>query len=109
MLNGIEVLNEVEMHKEFPTILLISFIVFLVLGICIIFSEGLKAKLLGIFFLNCCLISIIFGLLINSQHSGIIEYQVTISDDVSMVEFNERYEVVKVEGKIWTIVEKESE
>lgn len=34
-------------------------------------------------------------------------YQVTIDDSVSMVEFNEKYDIVEVEGKIYTIKEKE--
>lgn len=33
-------------------------------------------------------------------------YEVTISDDVNFNEFNSRYEVVKQEGLIYTIVEK---
>ena len=107
MLNGIEVLNKVEMYKEFPMILLIPFVVFLILGVCMIYQNGLKNKILAILFLLCCLISLISGLLINSQLSGVVQYQVTISDNVSMVEFNEKYDVISVEGKIYTIVEKE--
>ena len=49
------------------------------------------------------------GLKIEGSPSDIKQYQVTISDDVSMVEFNKRYDVISVEGKIWTIVEKEGE
>ena len=107
MLNGIEVLNTINMYKEFPMVLVIPIVVFLVLGVCFIFEDGLKTKLLAILFLICCLISIISGLLINSQLSGVVQYQVTISDNVSMVEFNERYDVISVQGKIYTIVEKE--
>ena len=33
-------------------------------------------------------------------------YQVIIDDSVSMVEFNEKYDIVEVEGKIYTIKEK---
>ena len=35
-------------------------------------------------------------------------YQVIIDDSVSMVEFNEKYDIVEVEGKIYTIKEKEN-
>jgi hypothetical protein len=35
-----------------------------------------------------------------------VEYQVTISDDVPMVEFNSKYEIVNQNGKIYTIKEK---
>lgn len=37
---------------------------------------------------------------------GTTYYQVIIDDSVSMVEFNEKYDIVKVEGKIYTIKEK---
>lgn len=33
-------------------------------------------------------------------------YQVIIDDSVSMVEFNEKYDIVNIEGKIYTIREK---
>lgn len=35
------------------------------------------------------------------------QYQVLISEEVSMTEFNERYEIVDQEGQIFTIREKE--
>ena len=35
-------------------------------------------------------------------------YQVIIDDSVSMVEFNEKYDIVNIEGKIYTIKEKEN-
>lgn len=109
MLNGIEVLNKIEMHKNFSIILIIPITVFLALSLVTTLEDGLKSKIIGILFAICALISLTVGLVINKQHSGIIQYQVTIDDSVSMVEFNERYEVIEVEGKIWTIVEKESE
>ena len=38
---------------------------------------------------------------------GITEYQVILSDDYSANELYEKYEVVKTEGKIWYIRDKE--
>jgi hypothetical protein len=43
----------------------------------------------------------------STEPSDIKQYKVTISDSVSMVEFNEKYDVIEVEGKIYTIREKE--
>lgn len=37
------------------------------------------------------------------------EYQVLISEDVSLVEFNERYEIVDKQGKIYTVRERNGE
>ena len=110
MLDGIEVLNKVEMYKEFPLWLLILIIVFLVIGVffCMI-GVSIKTKLIGILFLTICLVCLVCGIIISTQPSDIKQYQVTISDSVSMVEFNEKYDVIKVEGKIYTIREKENE
>lgn len=36
-------------------------------------------------------------------------YQVTVDDDVSMNEFNDRYEVLSIDGKIYTVIDKEEE
>jgi uncharacterized membrane protein YeaQ/YmgE (transglycosylase-associated protein family) len=35
------------------------------------------------------------------------EYKVTISEEVNFNEFNERYEIIEQEGKIYTIIERE--
>jgi hypothetical protein len=35
-----------------------------------------------------------------------VQYKVTISDEVSMNEFLEKYEIIEQEGKIYTIEEK---
>ena len=39
--------------------------------------------------------------------TGKYDYQVTIDDSVLMVEFTEKYEIVEINGKIYTIREKE--
>ena len=109
MLNGIEVLNESYVNKDFPLWILIFVIILLVIGVFCIFGIEMKTKLIGILSLTICLICLFCGIIIANKPSNIKQYQVTISDDVSIVEFNERYDVIDVEGKIWTIVEKEGE
>lgn len=54
-----------------------------------------------IVFMVCC---------IKYNHSKLdhVEYQVTISNDVPIVEFNSKYEIVNQNGKIYTIKEKEN-
>lgn len=120
MLNGIEVLNENYVPLDFPTDLFLGYIVCLTLAVIfcwatiklmkdgIVFGVvvfGVLTMLSFVIFIAC----FTTGLKIEGSPSDIKQYQVTISDDVSMVEFNERYDVINVEGKIWTIVEKESE
>lgn len=109
MLNGIEVLNESYINKDFPFWILIFVTILLVIGVFCVFGIKIKTQLIGIASLTICFIWLVGGIIISNQPSDIKQYQVTISDNVSMVEFNERYDVIKVEGKIWTIVEKEGE
>lgn len=49
----------------------------------------------------------IFGNLTIRKSTGNYEYKVTISDEVNLVEFNEKYEIINQEGLIYTIKEKE--
>ena len=107
MLNGIEVLNDGYINKDFPLWMLIFIVIFLVIGVFCIFGIEMKTKLIGITSSTICFILLVSGIIISNQPSDIIQYQVTIDESVSMVEFNERYEVIEVEGKIYTIVEKE--
>lgn len=107
MLNGIEVLNWEYINKDFPTWLLGIVVLFLMVGVCCLFGENFRMKLIGLISSLCCLICFICGIVYCKEPSDIKQYQVTISDDVSMVEFNEKYDVIKVEGKIYTIREKE--
>jgi hypothetical protein len=46
-----------------------------------------------------------FGLQTPTEYET--QYKVTVSDEVSMVEFHEKYEIIKTEGKIYTVREKE--
>lgn len=34
------------------------------------------------------------------------QYKITVSDEVSMIEFNEKYEIISQEGKIYTVRER---
>jgi hypothetical protein len=46
-----------------------------------------------------------FGIVASSPVSYTTEYKVTISDEVSMTEFYEHYEVIEQDGKIFTVKE----
>lgn len=120
MLNGIEILNKVELVKTVNnkingTAIVVLFILLLIsTAFALIFISNdvemgvtisvICMAVFGIAMITCVIID---ESLSKQVPTGKYEYQVTISDDVSMTEFNERYEVIKVEGKIWTIVEKE--
>lgn len=126
MLNGIEVLNKVKLmdtiyNKTWGNItsffghaLVILFILMIIVLLIDKYTSieihliGSIVRLLGIASIMLFLISCVAVVLTSKEiPNGKYQYQVTISDNVSMVEFNERYEVIKVQGKIYTIVEKE--
>ena len=50
-----------------------------------------------------CFIGAAFGSCLSTTTSYETQYKVTISDEVSMNEFLERYEIIEQEGKIYTV------
>lgn len=80
--------------------------------IMIIYSaaNGFKWSVL----LTCCICGVIIGGMIGSFIGCIdmvptayeTQYKITISDEVSMTEFLEHYEVIDQDGKIFTVREK---
>ena len=45
----------------------------------------------------------------NKEEISHYEYKVLIDESVSLVEFNEKYEIIGQEGSIYTIIERETE
>lgn len=70
---------------------------------------------------DSCIAAIVMGLLVTILAGAIVgvadgipthyvpTYKVVISDEVSMNEFTERYEILEQEGKIYTVKEREEE
>ena len=89
-------------------------------GFCVIFAISSAIVLLTlvqygcdtwkgpVLLIACIACAIIFGCLIPEKKYETY-YQVTIDDSVSMNEFQSKYEVVKQEGSIYTIIEKTNE
>lgn len=109
-MNGVEILNVTEIMKE-PNWLLILGIIFAI-GCLISLIVGLIAD--SGYLLYTSLVSfILFIILSFISTSNLIsipdhtEYQVTISDEVNFNEFNEKYEVLGQEGKIYIVRERE--
>ena len=123
MIEGIEVLNKVALTDTvtnetisdiFGVIFTIALFAFIIGFIFIIITDG--GDFPFYMFIASFIIMIISGgaFSINEANSieipnGKYEYQVTIDDSISMSEFNDKYEIIEVEGKIYTIREKESE
>lgn len=111
-MEGVEILNQYEVVAETA---FNWFWFWVTLGtvpiICIIVGIAEKDGLL----LTILTISgVIFGLILGVAFGGIsatpskyeTHYEVIITDEVKMTEFNERYEILDQEGKIYTIREK---
>jgi hypothetical protein len=116
LMDGVEVLNQTEIlaTPEWIQIAIIVCFIAFIIGIagCLISIIIEKEKILAFFI---CLLPFSFILLIAfltisekpAMPTGKYEYQVTIDDSVSMNEFYEKYEIIEVNGKIYTIREKE--
>lgn len=97
---------------NFPALIVIfilSCIIGVVLGVCCADDEfgPISGVLLG------CVTGLLLGAFVGAASSTPIvqkteiQYKVTLSDEVSLNDFLERYEILEQEGKIYTIVEKE--
>lgn len=108
MLEGIEVLNEIEI-KTNSVLLIVLMITFLILGVTlVIISLAKDSFLMSILGLVSFIIFAIFVVLVVCVEvpTGEYQYQVTIDENVSMTEFFEKYEIIDTQGKIYTIKEK---
>ena len=113
MLEGIEILNQTEImgSSTWNTVLIIfgSMLAFTGLMTMILYNDQLGTFLSGIFLFVIGFFSISIGYIIKTEPTGIYEYQVTIDESVLATDLYENYEVIKQDGKIWTIMEKNHE
>lgn len=108
-MEGIEILSQ-SVCTEFNEIAFFACgLLFLSIGfiidLCIDLSDGFLGMIVG------CLVgmfayAIIFQCIFPVKF---IKYKVVISEEVSMTEFYERYEIIDVDGAIYTIRDKENE
>ena len=118
-MQGVEILTSAQVatvyaanFEAFWVTALIIFGVFIVLGFAKTLIDGEWCELLG-----CSVIGVVIGPLSGLIASEICmvptvhetQYQITISDEVSMTEFYEHYEVIDQDGKIFTVREKTNE
>ena len=111
-MEGVTILNTVEKTvMANPTA--IFFIIFLVAGIFLgIVALGISFNIHEKLFLTVTSISLVSLILaINIAIFGpcekTIQYDVLIDDSVSMVEFNQKYEIIDQKGLIYVIIDRE--
>ena len=108
-MNGVTILNSYESLTNFDSILLMS----------ILCAWSLAAAIVALFALLkygcdswkefailvvCVVLFIVCGCLIPEDKYE-THYQVTVDNSVSMNEFQDKYEIIEVEGKIYTVRE----
>lgn len=115
MINGVEILATQEVATAFAFSWQIFFVVLpivtviftLIIGFALLEDYGWKSFLYG--FIGSLLLGLVFGGLSGNKQKPTeyeTQYKVTISDEVSMNDFLERYEIVSQEGKIYTVRER---
>ena len=113
IMNGIEVLNQTEIVQTPLEIGLTGIICGIIFFIGIVIAANIKND--NIMGFISFVVAIIAGIILIvsailtlfvEEPTGKYQYDCLISEDVSMTEFYEKYEVVEINGKIWTIKEK---
>ena len=112
-MGGVTILNSYESLTNFGSILLMSILCvwFLALAIVAQFAllkYGYDSWKEFAILVACAALSIVCGCLIPEDEYE-THYQVTVDDSVSMNEFQNKYEIVEVEGKIYTVSMKGNE
>lgn len=109
-MNGVTILNNYEYLTNFGSILLMSILCvwFLAAAIVVLFAllkYGCDSWKEPAFLVICVVLTIVCGCLIPEDKYETY-YQVTVDDSVSMNEFQDKYEIIEVEGKIYTVRER---
>ena len=109
-MDGVIILNSYESLTNFGSILLMSILCawFLAAAIVVLFAllkYGCNSWKEPAFLVICVVLTIVCGCLIPEDKYE-THYQVTVDNSVSMNEFQNKYEIIEVEGKIYTIRER---
>lgn len=109
-MNGVIILNSYESLTNFSSILLISilcawFFVVAIVALFALLKYGCNSWKEPAFLVICVVLTIVCGCLIPKDKYE-TRYQVTVDNSVSMNEFQNKYEVIGVEGKIYTVRER---
>lgn len=109
-MEGVTILNSYESLTNFNSILLISilcawFFAVAILALFALLKYGCNSWKEPAFLVICVVLTIVCDCLIPEDKYE-THYQVTVDNSVSMNEFQNKYEIIEVEGKIYTIRER---
>ena len=99
-MNGVEVLNTITGNGLNVAFVVVASVLLIFSIILLIFNDSEVMSIVGV------LLAIVF-LVVAVQRKT--QYEVTISDDVSFKEFNEKYEVIEQDGDIFTVEMREND
>lgn len=109
-MSGVEILSsEVIYNSILPEWLFSvgSILAMSCLILCIVFfvegSEG--ASCISLCIMVCGILIAVFSVTSDKDNINYIKYKVTISDEVSLNEFFDKYEIIDQEGKVYTVRE----
>lgn len=109
-MDGVTILNSYQYLTNTSSIMRLIFLCILFLAVSIIalfelIKHKCKSWIEGILFIIFITLTIVCrGLIPEKKYETC--YQVTTDDSVSMNEFQNKYEIIKVEGKIYTVKER---
>lgn len=112
MMEGIEILDKTEiLHTSEETAFFFALsMVFAIATIATFlvsfYIDSIKLAIVSALIFALSIITMIILANFIDEPTGKYQYQVTIDENVSMVEFHEKYEIVDIKGKIYTIKEK---
>ncbi len=109
-MNGVIILNSYESLTNFNSILLMSilcawFLAVAIVALFALFKYGCDSWKEFAILVICVVLFIICGCLVPEDKYE-THYQVTVDNSVSMNEFQNKYEIIEVEGKIYTVRER---
>lgn len=116
-MEGVEILNQFEVAIDFQlngtafwVVFVFINIALIVVGMLLWLVDGCDFNVVILMGVVGILIGTILGLIAGESFEIATEYethyQVIITDEVKMTEFNEQYEILDQEGKIYTVREK---
>ena len=107
MMPGIEVLNIIEITKTPIYMWILLIVVGFSTAAFVANCDTTKTKNFIIFMIGLVAVIGIAGMIITEPVG--YKYEVLINEEVNLVEFYENYEIVRQEGKIYTIKERDKD
>ena len=109
-MDGVIILNSYESLTNFGSILLMSilcawFLAVTIIALFALLKYGCDPWKEFAILITCVILAIVCVCLIPEDKYE-TRYQVTVDNSVSMNEFQDKYEIIEVEGKIYTVKER---